>query len=127
MKINHDCIRKILFLIEETTSFNNTFDYDIYNPLPELSNYTTDEIQYHIRQMEWSGLCTGLLWHSDGCVITDLTPEGHKLISEIRSDTNWNKVKQTATKAGVWTLDGIKIIATQVAATAISQALNQHP
>ena len=123
MRLNHDCIRSILFQIEEKATFSTPFVY-LPDECPELSQYTEDEVCYHINQLHYSGLCTKPLFYSEGVDVADLTPEGHKYVAEIRSDTNWNKIKEVSKQASVWTLDGIKQIAAQVAAAAINQILN---
>lgn len=124
MKLNHDCIRTLLFQLEEKTSFSSSFEYDINDDYPELNDYSAEEIQYHIQQMYMSNLCTKPLFHSDGFEVMDLTSEGHKFLAEIRSDTHWNRIKDISKQASIWTLDGFKQIATQVAVSAINQIIN---
>ncbi|MDK7187962.1 DUF2513 domain-containing protein [Facklamia hominis] len=123
MKLDYDCMRTILFEIERSTSFERDFEFDISNVQEALSDFSPDKIQYHIRQMHWSGLCTKPTFHSDGCFLKDLTPEGHKFLSDVRSDTNWNKTKQIAEKAGIFTIDSLKTIAIGVATASIQKYL----
>lgn len=56
MRLNPDLIRNILLVVEEKTDFNNSLDaYETYkNEL--LSDFSSDEIDYHVRQADLSGL-----------------------------------------------------------------------
>lgn len=116
MKLNPDCIRDILFTVEENTSFYNDMEYTEDNPqiYPKLMSYSIDEILYHIKQCEKSYLIDKVLWYSEGCTITDLTPNGHQFLSNIRSDSAWNKTKEISKNIGSSSLDALKQIATSV-------------
>lgn len=123
MKLNHDCIRGILFEVEENTDYSNHFSFPCESD--RLSKYDDDTVLYHIRQCDLSGMFTKVHYFlGGGCLIIDLTPSGHNYIAQIRSDNNWNKTKEIAKKAGVFTLDGLKTIAVGVASEAINRALN---
>lgn len=123
MKLNFDCIRDILIYCESQSSIDKFICFnDGYFP-KELNKYSEEEIKYHLRQLSWEGLITKLTIHSDGMIFSDLTPSGHKLIGEIRSDTNWNKTKSIATKAGVFTINAIKDIAIAVTTASIQNYL----
>lgn len=116
MKLNPDCIRDILFSVEEYTSFYREMEYTEYNfeTYPKLKDYSLEEVLYHINQCEKSNLIDKVLWYSEGCSITDLTPTGHQFLSDIRSDTTWNKTKEISKNIGSSSLDAIKQIATAV-------------
>jgi hypothetical protein len=75
----------------------------------ELPGYTHDQVFYHVEQMNKAGLIHASLFQPDGFVVYDLTPEGHDFIAAARSDTVWNKAKQTVlSNAGTWTLEAMK-------------------
>lgn len=116
MKLNVDCIRDILLTVESVTNFSTPMEYHTellnYNLLEKYSN---EDIQYHIKQCDLSGLLTKVHWYLDGsCTIIDLSPEGHKFLSDIRSDNNWNKTKSIAKDIGSFSLNTIKEIASGV-------------
>lgn len=120
MKLNPDCIRDILLLVEHKTSLSNFLDIEP-RKLPEsLSNYQPDEVMYHIKQCELSGFLFVNSWYLDGsCLIKYLTPDGHKFLSDIREDSNWNKTKECAKKIGSDSLDALKQIASSIIITLI--------
>ena len=55
--------------------------------------------------------------------IEDLTYEGHQFLADIRSDTTWNKTKETAKNIGTESLHAIKDIAIATATTLIQNKL----
>lgn len=116
MKLNLDCIRDILLIVEEEQTIQK-----IDNPLladegfsdtwlikqissdwlikhEKLKEYDTEDILYSIKQMDESGF----LEISDikpggyfSYLIKDISPKGHEFISNLKSLTVWNKVKST--------------------------------
>lgn len=115
MKLNAECIRDILFAVEEYTSLDSTLKI---NPksLPEnLSKYAPDTLLYHVKQCELSGLFVKVDWYLDGsCRIYYLSPEGHKFISNMRADNAWSKTKDIAGKIGANSIDILKEIGSSV-------------
>lgn len=127
MKLNPDCIRDILFDVEATTTFSDVYNYDANDPTPALTQYSGEEVLYHIRQAHLSGLLTNAEAFSDGAyVIFDLSPEGHNFINDIRLDTNWNKTKNIAKKTGSFSLSALTTIATGVIANLASSYLDPN-
>lgn len=116
MRLNPDCIRDILFTVEEKTGFASYMMYSAKdNNFPLLSKYSREEVLYHIKQLELSGLLTKVSWYlNGGCMIHDLSPLGHEFLADVRSDTNWNKTKDIAKTVGSTSLSAIKEIATNV-------------
>jgi len=62
MKLNPECIRDILLTVEETTSFGTFMKYTADAEYPRFSAYSQNEIFYHIKQCELSGLLTKVSW-----------------------------------------------------------------
>lgn len=117
MKLNPDCIRDILLTVETECNYNHAFEYEKDSEKSKfLVNYSHDEIVYHIRQCSKSGLIDGLKSFDGGdyLLIGDLSPEGHEFISNIRTDTNWNKTKEIAKNIGSDSLDALRNIAVGV-------------
>ena len=100
MKLNPDCIRDILFAIEEKSTYFEGITLPDETP-PGLAAYTTDEILYHVRQCDHSGLLLGYRPYLGGaCSVKDLSPSGHSFLADVRTDSNWEKVKASAGKVG---------------------------
>lgn len=124
MKLNPDCIRDILFEVENETSFDTVFNYDGDEPQKQLEKYSPNEVMYHIRQASLSDLITEPdYYYADyACSVGDLTPKGHEFINNIRQDTNWNTTKDVAKNIGSTSLRALIDISTGV----ISNLINQH-
>ena len=135
MKLDFDCIRDILFYVEDNSGYNkgvaflhlDPFDDDEEDPAydhPLNQKYDVDTVFYHLDYCIDAGLLHEPQVFSGGsCVVPDLTPEGHEFIANIREDTNWNKVKDTAKNAGSFSLKALTDIATKVVAACITQQL----
>ena len=127
MKLNPDCIRDILLYIEEKTDLRHMVSI-MPNSIPDsLSAYDPNEVMYHIKQCELSGLFgEKVSWYvSGGCMVRYLSPAGHQFLSDIRSDNAWNKTKQIAGNIGVNSIDTLKQIATGVITAFIQSQLGQ--
>lgn len=117
MKLDPDCLRAILLTAEEKCGYNKPWVYYSDGCPPELlSRYSPDEIGYHIIQCAKAELIDGLKRYDGGTTIFigDLTPQGHEFISNIRSDTNWNKTKSILKNIGSESLDTMKQVAAGV-------------
>lgn len=122
MKLNPDCIRDILFVVENNATYSN--DVSEETMFKELgSKYPKEEILYHVRQCEHSGLFLKVVHYFGGFSIQDLSPYGHQFINDIRQDNNWNRTKDIAKNVGSFSLDVLKDISSQVIATLISNQL----
>ena len=127
MKLNPECIRDILFSIEELSGPSSLItSVQLANTEFLKDKYSEDEILYHIKQLDWSGYIKTPNKNKtlDGIYfINDLSPIGHEFISDIRNDTNWNKVKTISKEVGTETLTSIKSIAEGVISSAIKSSL----
>ena len=122
MKLNPDCIRDILFVVEEYSTYSNDVSEDkLYEKL--VPKYSQEEILYHVRQCEHSGLFLKVQHYFGGFSIQDLSPYGHQFINDIRQDTNWNRTKDIAKNVGSFSLDVLKDISSQVITNLISNQL----
>lgn len=124
MKLNLDCIRDILLVLEEHASFGEYVNFESATDYEQTKKYSNEEVGYHIKQCELSGLLYDVNWDMLGnCSIRDLSPQGHEFLANIRADNNWNKVKKTAIEVGSNSLSAITQIATSVISGIISAKL----
>jgi len=126
MRLNPDCIRDILFAIEDLSMPSSLMTSTQLSKTKFLNKYSDDEILYHLQQLDWSGYIITPNRHKtlDGMFfVNDLSPAGHEFISDIRKDTNWNKVKSISKEVGSETLTSIKSIAEGVISSAIKASL----
>ena len=104
MKLNINCIRDILLTVEKNCDFETPWEYQEDSSDSEfLSNYSHEEIVYHISQAEKSDLIDGVDYFECGSdiYISDLTPKGHEFLANIRNDTVWKKVLSKASGASL--------------------------
>ena len=127
MKLNLDCIRDILFSIEELSGPDSIItSYQLSQTQYLHNKYSEDEILYHIKQLDWAGYIktpSKNKFIGSTYFVNDLFPAGHEFISNIRKDTNWNKVKKISEQVGAETLSSIKSIAEDVISSAIKVSL----
>lgn len=126
MKLNSDCIRDILFAIEDLSKPNSLLTSTQLSQTKFLIKYSSDEVLYHLNQLYLSGyiITPNRNKSLDGLFfVNDLSPAGHEFISNIRQDTNWNKVKSISKEVGSETLTSIKAIAENVIASAIKASI----
>lgn len=125
MKLNPDCIRDILFVVENNATYSNDVSEEtIFKELD--SKYPREEILYHVRQCEHSGLFLQVVHYFGGFSIQDLSPYGHQFINDIRQDNNWSKTKEIAKSVGSFSLDVLKDISSQVITNLISNQLGSN-
>ena len=126
MKLNPDCIRDILLVIENTTTYHDSWDWDFDNfDEPLLNNYSHEEIMYHILQCKKAGLVDGCEFYfgADAGTVCDLSPYGHQFLADIRSESVWNKTKDIAQNIGSNSLDVLKQISAGVLTALIQSYL----
>lgn len=117
MRLNPDCIRDILLSVEDTTGFGKYMRFDSvhHKDYPRIINYDFEIVMYHIEQCEESGFLTKVSWFmGPGCLIYNLSPQGHEFLANIRAETNWSKTKEVASKIGSFSLDVLTTIAAKV-------------
>lgn len=126
MRLNPDCIRDILLYVEKNTDYENHASLLDKEDFKKFSNYSYNEIMYHIKQCDSSGFFLGKVkyWY-DGFIIDDLSPAGHEFLANIRRDTNWEKTKELSKKVGSSSLEVIKDISAQVISNLISNQFNK--
>lgn len=121
MKLNLDCIRDILIVVEDIEYGK---DLTIPTLQQKLSNYSENELQYHCLKLLEGGFLDAttnryIRSHKQISKINDLTYEGHQFLSDIRSDTTWNNTKEVAKSIGIESLHAIKDIAVATVTTLI--------
>jgi len=116
MERNWDTIREILIKLEEMEPEKGCI---------RLSDFPPDkahEYSYHVELLIEADLIHGEMSKTFGTHVSDflairLTWKGHEFLDAIRSDTVWNKAKESFINGGVsMTFDLAKSVATDIAA-----------
>ncbi len=116
MKLNPDCIRDILLVIEALPDLQHYYRFDS-ETIPEFfPQYSLEEIMYHLRQCELSEflLNPSHTLNYASYTVSDLTPKGHEFLANIRENNIWNGVKSIAGKVGSTSLNALTQIASNV-------------
>lgn len=130
MRLNLDCVRDLLLCIEEQTGFKDKCSF-IYmesnNGIPDFQetlykSYPYDELFYHIQYCIKSNLIEEYSTTDAWIMISDLTPEGHEFLNNIREDNVWNGVKSVASKVGAKSLEAVA----QIASNVITELIKAH-
>lgn len=111
MKLNHDCVRDMLLLIEHNLdlnpiSLNKTIDNDksfVSNPETLNFIYEKNTMFYTVLKLMESGYISGKSIDSDqqkalDIRISSLTWEGHQFLDNIRDPKVWRKAKKELSK-----------------------------
>ncbi|MDU3018535.1 MAG: DUF2513 domain-containing protein [Clostridium perfringens] len=128
MRLNPDCIRDILLTAEENIQYkDNQLISMCYSNNPtnfeRLKKYSNEEIRYHIIQCGQHNFIQISATTYETILIRDLTPLGHEFLTNIRSNTVWNKTISIANKLGSTSLDVLIKIATGVLTQMINKQL----
>lgn len=118
MKRNWDTIRDVLLKAEK-------LEPDATLRLSDFDEEKADEIAYHVKLLDESGLikvsidefCGGAGIHFD---LYRLTWSGHDFLDAIRNESTWSKTKAMITdKGGAMTFELIKSVAISLTKTAL--------
>lgn len=133
MRLNPDCLRDLLLEMEDATNGINLINYTLADTeIEDISinfkcstKYSATEIYYHLKQCEYSGFFIRPSWYLDNRFsILDISPEAHKFIENIRSQSRWEKVKSISGKIGSFSIDVLKQVAASLAIAGVNSLLN---
>ncbi|MBX0320315.1 DUF2513 domain-containing protein [Shouchella clausii] len=105
MKLNKDCIRDTLLLLEDYLPVEALKQpihiRTIYEDNKMHTTYSADDFIYTINKLSEAGYLNSSFL-TNGIHIHSLSYDGHEFLDSIRDDSVWNKVKSKTTKvAGV--------------------------
>lgn len=128
MELNKDCIRDVLLQCEKQLEMT---DDGVMEPLnlevlkKSLHNYTDATIKYTVKHLGEAGLLDARIDNAMGITVLDfyifdITYSGHELLNNIKSNDNWNKIKNIASKIGTSSLNGLSKIAISIITSQIN-------
>lgn len=134
MKINYDCVRDVLFYLENKLDLNESLDY-VEIPMKsitasnELSKYTPKDIAYTIYKLaEAEYIIAGELHHDIRQYyysVRSITYSGHEFIESVRTDKKWTEIKKVCSVIGGVALSTIKAISQGMTTAAINVYLQK--
>lgn len=104
MRLNPDCMRAVLLVLEDSDYGKTVYQKDLYSQLE--NEYSHEDIDYSISKLKEAGFINARIKSYDNgqspiIYIDDITYEGHQFLSSIRSNTIWEKVKEKLTDKGI--------------------------
>jgi len=129
LKLNYDCLRKILLSIEKNLEWDDSLNYYILNLnffVQELKEFSKPEIAYALKMGIEANLIEGLVNDCDSCILDivcyGLTYEGHQFLDTVRENKIWEKTKKILSSIGGASLSVI----TSVATDCLTGFINHH-
>ena len=124
LKLNVDCVRDLMLVIEREAGLG---EYLTYSNLCNSLDYPGDVIAYTALKLEEAGFirCStkNVRTFPEALIIQELTYYGHQFLEDIRSDSNWDKVKSVSASVGSASLRALSEIAANVIANLIKAQL----
>lgn len=118
MKLNPDCIRAVLFDLEENLIINDELEYPMIS-LQELikcdkcKKYKTADIAYTISKLGEAEFINVSMpeWGMNDAIITSISYQGHQFLETVRNDKIYRKVKTILSSVGSFAIPIIQNVA----------------
>ena len=139
MKLNYECLRKVLFALEEFLDLKDDLNFKTMTvkeitDIPILTNnFSRKDIAYCVYMLADAKLITytksrnlvdndGFFYGTTDSYVSSLTYKGHEFLQQIQNETIWSRTKEKLKPLGIMTID----IISQVASNVITSALNSR-
>lgn len=130
MKLNPECIRDIMFYLEENLTMNSDLEINEISvfDLPEKLNYSIEEIADTLLVLDDANFIVCYRNNGDDSIVAldiyRITYTGYQFLESIRPDSVWKKVQTISGNIGSFSLNVISQIATSVLTQMINGQLN---
>lgn len=128
MKLNPDCVRDTLLLLEEKLSINYVEEkfesitlYQLTEAMLELhpDKYTNEDVWYTIYNLIQVRYIEGIFKDAGKqkmaiCSIENISWGGHQFLATIRPETIWEATKSKAKAIGGMSVSGLSLVASSV-------------
>ena len=116
MRLNPDCMRDVLLVVEEHLPLNDSLPMtDLISLLP---NYSEDELTYTCLKLNEANLLNIFkVDYPGGAFVNDIreiTYAGHNFLENVRDPSLWEKIKQKANSVGSLSVDVVLAVAANV-------------
>lgn len=135
MRLDYDCLRKVLLTLEKTLKceyknnvlfFNDVSIDDVFNEL-KGEGFTKEDVFYAAYNLEQAKYIEAETVSGDngifGYMILDITYEGHQFLGKIKPDSVWKQIKNALGKVGSVSLPIISSVATSLSTSLIKSQL----
>ena len=97
MRRNPECVRIVILTIENNLGVDEYWQLDDLMEYPLVQSFSKADIEYSLRQLTAENMIeceiTRYIRNSYSYIISDVTPEGHKLCDTFRNEKFWVKIK----------------------------------
>ncbi|MGJ8729317.1 DUF2513 domain-containing protein [Listeria aquatica] len=103
MKLNADCMRQILFTLEDKP-LHQSLQAEDFMSSERTKQFLYDDIVYSVQMLEQKGFIAAKIYPTKDrtiVLVNDLTIHGQEFLEEIYSDTKWNKIKSVLKEEGL--------------------------
>lgn len=125
MKLDPDCMRDILLVIEEVSDGRQDFPMSFLKKDARLQQYDDQKIYYHTLQLNMEDYLVDFEdnYYNGEFTVRDLTPDGHRFLSNIQNDDNWSKTKKITHSLGGVSVSLLKTVSEGVMTELIKKSL----
>ncbi len=130
MKYNLDCVRDILFLLENAQTLSPELEIcevHLEEIASQLDDYKLNEIANTLIILDEAGFIIANTFYADNCIntilVSRITYDGYQFLESIRPETVWHKVKSIGDKIGSFSMDAVSQIAVSVITSLINAQL----
>lgn len=127
MKLNLDCVRDVLFLLEDNLTITSNLEicfFGLEEIVPILHQYNPGEIANVLLVLHEAGFIVADSIFSEDCIedilVSRITFNGYQFIESIRPESVWDKVKTISSKVGTFSINAIS----QIAISTITSLIN---
>ncbi len=127
MKLNHDCVRKLMLILEDNLEIGDIIDASTIS----IDDFSESEILYSALKLHEANYISGKvindLSDNNNILINGITWEGHKFLDTIRDNKVWSHTKTVLSKVSSSSITFASTVASQVLTNLISQSLGMQP
>lgn len=124
MKLNVDCMREVLLVMEDMPRNESLTGTELREILSEFSD---DDVDYTCLKLKEAGYIDAVIKQLPEEFIVlrldDITFDGHQFLANIHSDNIWKDVKVISSKVGSQSVNALSQIATGVISAIIKSQL----
>lgn len=125
MKLNTECMRDVMLKIESLNYGSNPRMDELHKMLPD---YSVEELNYTCLKLSEANyidiIATDIDFgaYKEVLNVKEITFRGHQFIEDIRSDSVWQKTKETAKNIGSFSVH----VLTEIAKSVVLQAIKSQ-
>ena len=133
MKLNYDCIRSVLFALEEHIDIDDDLRIvyvSVESLFEQLPKYENKDILYTVEKLTEAGYIKSSIQYAgrmfNNSVIEGITYRGHEFLESIRDNKIWVNIKRALSNVGIMSLPLILETAQWLAMNALHNVIKNQ-